>query len=311
MFALKSRVGGLLFFTSLYRVRSYHTIENGVLLFLLTLIWGSSYILIKKGLLYFSPAELAAVRISFSAIAVIPFAFRAWRNTSVEKWPWVVLIGLSGSGIPAFLFAFSVGKLGSSVNGILNAMSPLFTLLVGVLLFRQSAGIRQIGGVILGLAGAVLLQIKAQPGGWVMDWRYILLPVGATFCYGLSANITRFKLADMKPLYATTLAMLAIGIPCWFYLFFSGLGGQILSHQANYTGLCYVGLLSLLGTVVAWSLFYRLVQQSDALFAASVTYLIPGVALIWGYADGEMLTWSHWTGLLLILGGVYFVSRKE
>jgi len=301
----------MVFSPSLYRMQTHHSAGNWLLLIVLTLIWGSSYILIKKALVSFSPVDLAVIRISFSALAVSPFVFSAWQQTPQRQLPWVVLIGLSGSGIPAFLFAVSVGKLGSSVSGILNALSPLFTLLLGVLLFRQSAGWAQVAGVLLGLTGAVFLQLKNGSSGWQLEWRYLLLPLGATCCYGLSANITRYKLADLKPLHATSLAMMAIGIPCLLYLVVSGKGTMFFVHTPQYSGLGYIALLSLLGTVLAWSLFYKLVQQSDALFAASVTYLIPIVALGWGFADGEWLDGRHAAGLSLILAGVYFVSRKK
>ncbi len=307
----KKEVAGMVFSPSLYRMQTYHSAGNWLLLLVLTLIWGSSYILIKKGLIYFSPVDLALIRISFSALAVSPFVFSAWKQTPRQILPWVVIIGLSGSGIPAFLFAVSVGKLGSSVSGILNALSPLFTLLLGVLFFQQSAGRSQIAGVLLGLMGAIFLQLKNGSGGWQLEWQYLLLPLGATCCYGLSANITRYKLAELKPLHATSLAMMAIGVPCLLYLLISGKGMQFMADKQLYNGFGYIALLSVLGTVVAWSLFYKLVQQSDALFAASVTYLIPVVALGWGLADGEWLDWRHAAGLSLILIGVYFVSRKK
>ncbi len=299
------------FSPSLYRMQTHHSTGNWLLLIVLTLIWGSSYILIKKALVSFSAVDLAIIRISFSALAVSPFVVTAWQQTPRRQLPWVVLIGLSGSGIPAFLFAVSVGKLGSSVSGILNALSPLFTLLLGVLLFGQSAGRAQVAGVLLGLTGAVFLQLKNGGSGWQLEWRYLLLPLGATCCYGLSANITRYKLAQLKPLHATSLAMMAIGIPCLLYLLVSGKGAAFFLHTPQYSGLGYIALLSLLGTVLAWSLFYKLVQQSDALFAASVTYLIPIVALGWGFVDGEWLDGRHAAGLSLILVGVYFVSRKK
>lgn len=287
----------------------HHNTQNWLLLTALTLIWGSSYILIKKGLIAFTPLELASLRISLSCLCSLPFAIKALRTIPREKYFTILQIGLFGSGLPAILFSIAMTKSDSGLNGILNSLSPLWTLVIGYYLYKVNITATKVLGVVTGFAGAVVLVLGKSGGGIKADTLYSLLPVIATFCYGMSSNITKQKLQNESPVYTTGLAMFMIGIPALIGFAFSGGPAKIVSGTA-WLSFSAVLFLSVFGTLVAWMLFYKLVQRTDALFAASVTYLIPIVALSWGFWDGEFLTIIQLGGMLLILVGVYFTTTS-
>ncbi len=290
--------------------KSHHNPENWILLTLLTLIWGSSYILIKKGLIAFTPLELASLRISISCLVSLPFAVKAFLTVPRNKYFTILQVGVFGSGAPAILFSIAMTKSDSGLNGILNSLSPLWTLVVGYYIFKINISAQKVWGVIIGFAGALVLVLGKKGGGIKVDTLYSILPVIATFCYGMSSNITKQKLQDQNPVYSTSLAMLMVGIPALIGLGLSDAPHKIISGQA-WVSLASVSFLAIFGTLIAWILFYRLVQRTDALFAASVTYLIPVVALYWGYRDGEQLTIIQIAGMLLILLGVYFTTANK
>ncbi|MBL0309744.1 MAG: DMT family transporter [Bacteroidetes bacterium] len=289
---------------------SHHNPLNWFIIFLLTIIWGSSYLLIKKGLVAFSPVELASLRISISFLVSLPFAIIALRKISREKYLSVLQIGFFGSGAPGFLFALSMTKSSSAVNGILNSLSPLWTLLIGYYLYKVQISSQKIVGVIIGFLGAVVLVFGKTGGDFQMEVLYTALPVAATFCYGLSTNITKQKLQNENSLYTTSLAMAFVGLPAFIILMFTDAPAKIYSGTI-WLPFMYVMILSLFGTLIAWALYYKLIQRTDALFGASVTYLIPVVAVGWGLFDGEVLSMMQLAGMLLILGGVYFTTSPK
>jgi drug/metabolite transporter (DMT)-like permease len=289
---------------------SHHNAQNWLLLLLLTFIWGTSYILIKKGLVAFSAIELATLRISISFLCSGPFAFKAIRTIPRDKYFTVLQIGIFGSGAPAFLFATSMTHSGSAVNGILNSLSPIWTLIIGYYLFRIHISSTKILGVAMGFLGALILVLGKRGASFEVDVVYSFLPVIATFCYGMSTNITKQKLQFQSPIYTTSLAMSMIGIPALIILFFTDAPAKIASGQV-WMPFVYVCVLSIFGTLIAWMLFYRLVQRTDALFGASVTYLIPIVAISWGIFDGEILSPLQFAGMVLILVGVYFTTKQK
>ncbi len=287
---------------------SHHNAQNWLLLVLLTIIWGTSYILIKKGLIAFTPIELATLRISISFLCSIPFAIKALQTIPRAKYFTILQIGIFGSGAPAFLFSLSMTKTGSAVNGILNSLSPIWTLIIGYYLFRLHISREKILGVIIGFMGALVLVLGKRGQSLEVDVLYSFLPVIATFCYGMSTNITKQRLQELNPLYTTSLAMSMIGIPASIILLLSDAPSKIAAGEA-WVSLSSAAVLAVFGTFIAWMLFYRLVQRTDALFAASVTYLIPIVAISWGMFDGEILSLLQLGGMVLILVGVYFTTR--
>ncbi len=234
---------------------------------------------------------------------------RALKSISRDKYRTIFLIGIFGSGAPAFLFSLSMTQSGSAVNGILNSLSPLWTLVVGFYLFKVAISTQKVFGVIIGFLGALVLVLGKSGTSFEVDVLYSFLPVIATFCYGLSSNITKQKLQNQNAVYTTALAMGMIGLPAMSALFFTEAPAKIVSGTVWFPLVCVV-TLSVFGTLIAWMLFYRLVQRTDALFAASVTYLIPIVAIGWGLLDGEFLSLIQVGGMVLILVGVYYTTRQ-
>jgi drug/metabolite transporter (DMT)-like permease len=235
---------------------------------------------------------------------------RGLRFIPRSKYLTILLVGVFGSGLPAFLFPLSMTHSDSSVNGILNALSPLWTLILGYYIFKVSISGQKVLGVIIGFLGALVLVLGKQSSSFKVDVLYSFLPVLATFCYGMSTNITKQKLQNENPLYTTSMAMTIIGIPALIIFSFTNGPAKII-HGNAWWPLAAVGTLSIFGTLIAWILFYKLVQRTDALFAASVTYLVPIVAISWGIFDGEVLSILQLTGMALIFVGVYFTTRSK
>lgn len=265
-------------------------------------------------MIVFTPLEVASLRITVAFFCSLPFAIKARKTIPREKLPAIFQIGVFGSGAPAFLFALSMTRSGSAINGIINSLSPLWTLVIGYYLFSIGVTATKVAGIVIGFMGAVVLVLGKTESTFSSltgtDVFYSLLPVAATFCYGMSTNITKQKLQNQNPLYTTSVAMFMIGIPATVIFFTSKAPEKILAGKAWFPLLSIIAL-SVFGTFVAWILFYRLVQRTDALFAASVTYLIPIVAMGWGFFDGEVLGLVQIFGLALILAGVALVSKKE
>ena len=283
--------------------------QNWLLLGMLTLIWGTSYILIKKALITFSPVQVAALRVCLSFVVCIPFYKAALREIPRAKYLHILFLGVIGIGIPAFLFAFSQTRINSAVSGIINSLSPLFTVLTGLIFWQVHTPRIKLVGVLIGLMGAIVLVFGKGGMSLNGDLAYAIMPVIATLFYGINSNFVKQHFPTTRPLYVTSLSIAFIGLPGIAILFSTDFISRMHGPTAL-QGLGCVAGLALFGTLIGWLIFYRLIQRRDPLFAASVTYLVPIVAISWGLLDGESLNVFHMIGLVLILIGVYFVSRS-
>jgi drug/metabolite transporter (DMT)-like permease len=281
-----------------------------VLLIVLSLIWGSSFILIKRGLDVYTPGQVAALRIIIAGALVLPLTFVQLRNTPRELLKYVALVGVLGNGIPAYLFSLAETQLNSSTAGILNALQPLFTLLIGAFVFHVALTRLKMAGVLIGLVGAVLLTVQnGGTGEPAQNLLYGLLVIAATIMYATSVNIIRYKLQSLRAIQITSLALPIIAAPYLLYLFTTDFTERFTSVPGAAVSLGYIAILASLGTTFSVILFNKLIQTSGPLFASSVTYIIPIVALAWGVADGEPLGLLHIVGMGAILAGVYVVNR--
>ncbi len=283
-----------------------------LLLLSCVLIWGSSFILMKKALVVFAPDEVAALRLASAGLCLLPFAAQALRQRS--DWPWsgIALSGLTGNFVPAFLFALALTRVESGTSGVLNSLTPLWVLALGVAFFGRKARWAQVLGVVLGWAGAALL-LTLRPSGSTPTGNqlgYGLLIVGATALYGFNTNYVKTRLNHLPALPFTALALGLWAVPAGIYLLTVPLRGR-LEQVGGAEALTAALTLGCVGTAFALVLFFTLLRRADALFAASVTYLMPVVALGWAVADGEQLGWMHGLGLLLILGGVWLANRPR
>lgn len=279
------------------------------LLIFISLIWGSSFILIKKGLVGLNPFQLGALRMIFAALFLLVIGFRTLAKIPAAKWKFIVLTALLGTFFPAFLFAIAETRIASSVTGMLNSFTPLNTLVIGLFLFGLNFKRTQIIGVGVGLIGSLLLVFSGNENEAATDYCYVFLVFIATICYGTNVNLIKKYLSDLSPLTISTGNFTAMLIPSLIILFFSGFFDVIDLPQVQHSVL-FIIILGVVGTGIANLLFFRLIQMSTPVFASSVTYLIPIVAFFWGLLDNEMLSPFQFLGACIILFGVYLSGKK-
>ena len=286
------------------------SVRNYASLAFLALIWGSSFILMKRGLEVFDFMEVAALRIVIAFVSLTPFLPQAFKFVKPKHYFPIVFSALLGNGIPAFLFTKAQTELDSSLVGTLNGTVPLFTLILGVYFFSAKPSKANILGIFMGLLGIVFLAFSTLKDGFAFNG-YIFLVVLATIFYATSINLIKKYLQDLNPASIAALAFLIIGPIAAVYLFNTSFLYQLQTHPDGYKALGYIALLSVLGTSMAAIIFNRLLNRSSAIFTSSVTYLIPIVAIFWGVLDGEIITSYHVLGSVIILSGVYLVNKKS
>lgn len=275
-----------------------------------SLIWGTSFILIKKAIVVFAPLEVGALRIFYAFIAFIPIFWVHRKKIESKLWAWILLAGLIGSLFPSLLFSWAGTKIQSSLSGMLNAVTPLFTVLVGSLFFKQKFTSQQWIGIMIGLCGAIVLGFMKPGGAIEINW-FIMPVIFATVLYALNVNLLKIKFVGIPPLILSASTIVAIGPFATIILFgFTDFSHKILYHPGAPQAAGYVAILGLFGTALALVLFNRLIQISGPLTASSVTYIMPVVSVLWGLADGEPFGIVQGLGLLGILAGVYMVNRK-
>ena len=281
-------------------------------LFLLSLIWGSSYILIKRGLVGLSPIELGSARIVISTVFLLVLGFNSLSGLSRYHWKWLIITGFLGTFFPSFFFAFAQLHIDSSVAAILNSLTPIFTVLVGITLFATRMLARQYFGVVIGFVGSLGLvwggaQINPnQPIG------YILLIISASMCYAINIHFLKHKLSAVSPMAMTLGNFIAILPPALIMLFFSDFFSfQKLQNPEVITSLGYVATLAFFGTAIAKVMFNRFVKMASTVFVSSVTYTLPIVALFWGTLDGEKISSYQLLSTVVILVGVSLAHKKN
>lgn len=280
------------------------------MLIVLALTWGSSFILIKKSLLSFSPYQIGAFRIGISGLVLGFIGFSAIQQMSAHTLKWATIAGFFGSFFPMFLFPMAQTRISSALAGILDSLVPMFVLILGYLLFGVRSHHRQWIGAAMGLAGALLLSRFSGVDSGDSHWGYAFLIILATACYGLAALIIKEKLSHVPSLQLSSGIFVIWMIPAFLILIFSGFFRDFHSDPQTWQSLGSLSVLTLLGTTAAIVLYYKLIQDTSAVFASSVTYLLPVVAVIWGIIDGEKITILYLVGGTLILCGIYLVQDK-
>lgn len=281
----------------------------GVLL-LLSLVWGSSYILIKKSLVAFTPLQIGCLRLSISAIAFLPIFLWHFKDIEWSKLKYLIIVGICGSGLPAVLFPLAQTEISSSVAGTLSSLTPLFTLVIGVLFFKGASAWSKLPGILVGLMGAIFLIAFGQEAGLKGNlWYGCFILIGCV-CYAISTNMVKEHLQDMSSFKISAIAFFIVGIPCLGYLLTTDIVEIIQTHEYGWRSLGTVTVLALGGTLMATVLFFKLVQLTNPLFASLVSYLIPMIAMLLGAVDGESITILHFIGMGLILVGVYLTKGK-
>ena len=283
-----------------------------IYLIILSLVWGSSFILIKKGLIGLTPLQLGASRTLFAGFFLLLVGYSKLKTIKREEWKWVAISGFLGTLIPAFLFAFAETEIDSAIASILNSTTPLIALLIGVSLFGVVFVKQQALGVFVGLLGCLILIFGGANVNPDQNYWYASFVLVASVCYACNVNIIKHYMQEMNPLAITVGNFVVIMIPAFIILLFSGFFQlDLVGNSELQTSLGYVLLLALVGTSVAKAVFNKLVQISDAVFATSVTYIIPVVALFWGILDNESFGLWQLVGMVVILLGVFLVNSGK
>ncbi|GAB5398702.1 MAG: DMT family transporter [Aureisphaera sp.] len=290
-----------------------------VYLIVLSIIWGSSFILIKKGLVGLTDFQLGSLRIVLTSIFLFSVGFRSLMQIGKKDWIWVVISGFTGTFFPSFLFAIAQNHIDSGVTSILNSTVPLNTLIVGALLFGIGVAKRQVWGVFIGLLGTILLILAGiwmhnngtvESSGITRNHWYGGLILIATIGYAFNVNIIKKYLSNVSALAITTGNFLCIIVPAFVILYYTGFFDTIMQDRQMQISFGYVAILSLFGTAMAKVIFNKLVHIASPVFASSVTYTMPLVAVMWGVVDGERFSWLQLIAAVIILFGVYLSNKR-
>lgn len=281
-------------------------------LIILSVIWGSSFILIKKALLGLTPYQIGSLRNVITGIILLFFGYSGLKQIQKTQWKWIAISGFLGSFFPAFLFAIAETEIDSAITSVLNSLVPLNAILMGAAIFKITSTKRQIIGVIIGFIGTALLILKGAEINPNQNYLYAVFIIISTLMYAANVNIIKRYLQDVKPLTIAAGNYVFIIIPAFVVLLFTGFfSASTYNSDGFWDAIICIIILSVFGTALAKVVFNKLVQISTPVFATSVTYLMPIVALIWGLLDGEAFTPLQGVATLIILTGVYIANRKK
>ena len=285
--------------------------QKWLYLVLLALVWGSSFILMKKALIGLTPIQLGALRIIFTGIFLFSTSASSIKQIKKKHWKYITFTAFAASFIPVFLFAFSVHQIDSAVVSILNSFTPFNTLIFGAVLFGFSFRKVQFYGILMGLLGCIILILSGASLNENQNYWYSIFVLIASVGYALNVNMVKKYLYDLKPRAIVTGNFLLIFIPAILVLYFTGFFSDYVYDKEGFIALGYVAILAVFGTGLAKIMYNKLVQISTPIFSSSVTYLIPIVAVFWGVIDGEEFSLIQLFGGTIILLGVYLVNKKK
>ena len=291
-------------------------LKNWGTLLLLAIIWGSSFLLMKRGMTdkvsgdtIFTNNQVGTLRMLLAASVFLPFGIRHLSVIQNKKVLFSLLgVAFLGNFFPAFLFTFAETGISSGYAGMLNSCVPIFTVIIGSSLFKQPLIKLQIIGIILGTIGIIGLVNGISVIDHSGEWYHVASVVIATICYAFSVNIIRHNLAHLKPLQVTSVAFSLSFVPALILFFVFNIPQTIYSNEHAATGLIYIALLAIIGTALAAIIFNHLINRSSALFASSVTYFIPIVAVILGFIDDEKISPIQIISMFIILTGVFIAN---
>lgn len=287
-------------------------LRSWFLLIALACIWGSSFILMKKSMFtndheaIFSDNQVGSLRMLIASLVLLPFALKAIKKLKNKKdiIP-LAIVGVCGSFVPAFLFTYAETGISSGYAGMLNSFTPIFALIIGFIVFKDRLTKIQMTGVSIGAIGVISLMLAGQDLSIKGDFSHIFSIVIATFLYAISLNTIKHKLQHLKGIEITSLSFLLILIPGFIISIFNGSFSTIATNQFALEGLTYLGILSVIGTAIAVVIFNQLITISSVLFASSVTYLIPIVAVIIGLSFGETINIQQIISMFIVLTGIF------
>ncbi len=285
--------------------------KKWIYLIALSLVWGSSFILMKYALIGLNPIQVGSLRMIITTLVLLPFGFKGMLNLTAKNWIHITISALLGTLFPVFLFAIAINNMDSAIAAILNSFVPFNALVIGALVFGFTFKKNQIFGILIGLVGTVLLIINGNSITNISDYKYPLMILLASVGYAFNANIVKRYLQEVKPLAITTATFTIVLLPALIILFNTNFFKELEFNEITNKSLLYISILSIVGTAIAKTFFNKLLQISSPIFSTSVTYLIPIVAVFWGFLDGERLTATQMLSGLIILFGVFLVNKAK
>jgi len=279
-------------------------------LIILSIIWGSSYILIKKGLIGLTPIQVGSLRMIITTLIIVPFSLSVLKQIPKNKIKWVVFSAFIGTFFPNYLFAFAETEISSAVAGVMVSLTPLFTLLISVLFFNEKFLKKQFFGVVVGFVG-ILILVNNEFLISGLNLLYVSFTILAAFFYAINANILKYKLPNISAVAIIGMSFIFLSVPAFFILLSTDFPILTFTNDSLILeSIFYIVVLAVFGTAIAKVLYIKLLAISSPVFSVSTTYLIPVVAIIWGILDGEEFKLIQFLGTLVILIGVYLVTKK-
>ncbi len=275
----------------------------------LSIVWGSSFILMKLAMQHLSPTQVGALRMIIAGLFLMLIGGKKLLYITKRQWRILFLIALAGTFIPTFLFTFAIEHINSGIVAILNSFTPLNTLLIGYFFFHYSFNKRQVSGILIGIVGTALLVGSGINGNNGDNYWYALLVLAATIGYAINVNVIKLYLADMDTMSIAVGNFAWVLIPAFIVLYYTGFFYENFTQPPVNQSLLYIVILAVIGTALAMIYFNKMIKISSPVFASSVTYTIPIVALFWGLMDGEQISPLQMAAGVIILIGVYITNQ--
>lgn len=293
--------------------------KSWLFLIILALIWGSSFILMKKGMydasggMIFTDSQVGALRMAIAGLVMLPFGLMNLKKiTNWKQVIYLLIVGTCGNFFPAFLFTFAETKLSSGLAGMLNSFTPFFTLILGFLIFKQKIRLKQVIGLLVAFTGICILVGILNDAPVEISMLHVGAILLATLMYGTSLNTIKYKLSEFKSLEIASLSFTFLAIPAWIVTLSLDTGSVLKTNSHAYEALFFISVLSVFGTCLALLLFNQMIALKSPMFASSVTYMIPIVAVLLGvFLNHEQFHVSQFLGMIVIVGGVYLVNSKQ
>ena len=278
---------------------------------ILSLIWGSSFILIKKGLVGLNSVQLASLRMIFAASVIYIYSHNSIKKIPKKSWKWLVITAYLGTFFPVYLISYGQTEIESGLASIITTVTPINTLIIGIIFFSLTFSIKQLLGLFIGLVGAVLLLYEASETNLNSNIYFSFFIYLTTVGYAASVNLIKKYLTNIPPEAVTAGIFLSISPPAIIVLYFSDFTDLNFQDPLILKSIFFVLVLGVFGSAIAQTLFNKFVKISSPIFASAVTYTMPVVAIFWALIDGEILSIMQFFATAIILIGVYLVNKRK
>ena len=278
---------------------------------ILSLIWGSSFILIKKGLVGLTPYQVASLRIIFAATVILLYSYNSLKKIPKASWKWILITAYTGTFFPVYFISYGQSEIESGLASIITTITPINTLVVGIIFFGLIFTKKQLLGLLIGLGGAILLIYEASGAEFSINIYYSFFIYMTTVGYAASVNLIKNYLTNISPEAVTAGIFISISPPALIVLFLSDFSSLNFHDSQVINSIIFVFVLGVFSSAIAQTLFNKFVKIASPLFASAVTYTMPIVAIFWAILDGETLTLMQFFATAIILVGVYMVNKKK